>query len=190
MTLEDISLLRARALLEQTDRHVALMDTLFEVERTWQAKGLHGRVDSSAQAHLWNSLFYSTANANFVNDPGFQLAKSGDNQSFLVFDELLVVRFKKFDRKLGTSNYPTLTNRAWEYQLPLAGVPVLQRLNLGYQLDITGMLVEYAYLTLPRGPITEWVWQLHGDQIEIAIQTRLGWDGEPVFAYTPIQRAV
>jgi len=167
-----------------------LMRTLFEVERTWRQKDLHGRVDSSAQAHLWNSLFYSTTKLNFGEDVGFQLAEPGTNQCFLVFDELLVVRFKKFDRKLATRNYPTPTNLAWEYQMPLAGVPALQRLNFGYQLDITGMVVEFAYLTLPRGPINEWVWQLHGDQIEIAIQTRLGWEGEPVYAYTPVQRAV
>jgi hypothetical protein len=185
--MHGISLSEAMAGLGRASRPARLIKLLYSVEDAWDEAELHGLLDSSAQAHAWNSLFYSGAAAAFDGDAGFELKKNDDGQRYLLFDQRWVIRFKKFDNRLRTSNYRTPTNLRWEYQLPLDGVPALQRINFGYESDITGMRVERAYLTLPHGDMTEWVWQLCGDQIEPAVQTSLGVTG-PVFAYTPIRR--
>ena len=105
-----------------------------------------------------------------------------------MFDDEMVVRFKKVDLKLRTSNYRTRTNLLWEGQQPMFAVPNMERLNFCYQLDLTGLRVQRAFITLPRYNVTEWVWQVFGDEFETAIQGNLFNLGEPVFAFAPIAR--
>ena len=183
-----MTLTRARSFLEPQERHVRLLKTLMSIESTWETIGLHGRVDASTQAHVWNSLFYSTVVEQLGDDSGFRQEMNSNHQRYLMFDDEMVVRFKKVDLKLRTSNYRTRTNLLWEGQQPMFAVPNMERLNFCYQLDLTGLRVQRAFITLPRYNVTEWVWQVFGDEFETAIQGNLFNLGEPVFAFAPIAR--
>jgi hypothetical protein len=122
-------------------------------------------LDATGQATFLSQHFYYFASVNMDGDPRIRFRKD-QLQRYIVVDERLILRFKKFDVNLRARNYPTEHARHWVTQIPLKGLPEVERLELGYRPDLTGTAIQYAFIILPHGEINEWVWQIWGDPAE------------------------
>jgi hypothetical protein len=67
----------------------------------------------------------------------------------------IIIHFKKLDKQLQTSNYPTLFSEQFYKQDDLPGIPKLLRLVAGFTTkDWVG--IDGIYITLPSGTEIEW----------------------------------
>lgn len=124
-------------------------------ERAWW------RRKSTRAGLIWE---YSVHNAITAldGDPGFRPIRHDDTVSF-VFDQLVLVRFKKADLELRTSNYPTFLAslfHAHEDQLP--GLEDLQRVEAAYVLDQYETKVDWIGIVARDRKRLLWKWELEG----------------------------
>lgn len=94
------------------------------VSATWRRKGTR------------RALFWEFAVDKFIEltqgDPGLHVAEHNDTISF-IFDDAILVRFKKADMDLHSSNYPTPTAELFhEHEADLFGFIGLQRVEAVY----------------------------------------------------------
>ena len=150
-----------------TSRMQGFTDALNRCQKIWNANYGFAQMtlDESARAQIINQHWYDYARAIFDGDDGVKFVKN-QSQRYVVVDEKVIIRFKLFDRRLGTRNYPTAHALNWISQVPLDGMPPCARLHYGYRMDITGTRVKDAFITLPRGTYNEWVWQTSGEPID------------------------
>ena len=183
-----ITLAETQSIL-QPPRINALAGALRDSLNTWNtAFGPAQMVlNSSARATIINQYWYNFVNLALGDDSGVVLTED-QLQRFLVIDERLIVRFKHINRRFNSSNYPTNRAIQWNLQHPFEGIPLCERLELGYRLDITGTVLKDAFLLLRTGQRIVWMWQIGGEQIDIfPIQLDLRPSGTPepyVFSYT------
>lgn len=183
-----VVLREARSIL--LDRMPSLVECVSGAVSTWNTDYAphHLVLDATARAKILSDHFYFNA-ASSLSGRGVEL-KVDQLQRYLVVDERLILRFKRFDGHLGTRNYPTDHATEWVRQIPLDGIPPVARLHLGYRLDLTGTILEDMFVTLPNGipeVVNDWVWQVWGEPITtVGIQMRfpqLQPDAGVVYAY-------
>jgi len=129
----------------------------------------HVALDASARAKILHGHFYFNAGQNLCNDKGVEF-REDQLQRFLLIDERLILRFKLLDHNLQASNYPTQRAQEWVKQLPLEGFPPCERLHFGYRLDLTGTVIQDAFIALPngiQGIYNDWVWQVWGNPMDM-----------------------
>ncbi len=139
--------------------------------QTWRedCKHLHLILDESARAIIVNQSFYSHAQQLLSDDPGVAFLVDS-LQRYMVFDETVILRFKRLGAGLESHNYPTRRARRWVQQAALATLPKIGRLEFGYTLDVTGAVVTGAFVTLPNGVVTavnDWIWQVLGSPLDL-----------------------
>ena len=143
-------------------------------------------LDRSARAMIINQYWYSFANLALGDDPGV-MSGIDQLQRFLVIDERIILRFKLIDRNFDSRNYPTKRATQLRLQFPFKGLRESEWLEFGYRLDLTGTVIQDAFVLLRVGTRIMWLWQIGGNQIDMfPIQLELGPRGiaEPyVFAY-------
>ena len=116
---------------------------------------------------------YRNITLNLSGDQGL-VQGSHKGQRFFVFDSTLVLRIKKLNRNYLSSNIRTRQASRWNRQLPLAGIPSLSRVELGYQVDLTGTVLTGVFVLLRIGNDVQWLWQIHGEQVStFAVQPAL-----------------
>ena len=86
-------------------------------------------------------------------------------QRHLWVDGTVCVRIKKLNRNFLSSNYPTRQATEWNAQLPLPGFPPGSRVELGYQVDLTGSVLRGLFVLLRLGHTIQWLWQIYGEQV-------------------------
>jgi hypothetical protein len=171
----------------------ALVQAMSASWKTWweDLSAQHVILDETGRAVIMSQNWYWNAIQSLSSDPGFYYDRES-RQRFIKLDDLVIIRFKLFDGRLKTSNYPTWHARRWESQgtLPgLPGLPQVARLNLGYRVDETGTRIEDAFLTLPNGEdqsANDWIWQVWGSPIDLStfgLQFRLGQAGQVLYDY-------
>jgi hypothetical protein len=157
-----------------------LISAFSESWRIWREdyRSQHLILNESARAIVVNQNFYWHAQQRLNDDPGVAFLE--DNlQRYIVFDEAVIVRFKLLGEGLESHNYPTARARQWVQQVALPTLPKLGRLNFGYKLDITGSVIDGAFVTLPNGiaaAVNDWIWQVLGSPVDLTtfgIQLRL-----------------
>lgn len=107
-----------------------------------------------------------------------------NQQRYMRFGDLLVVRVKLFDVAMRARNYQTPHAKKWVGREPLPGFP-MNRLHLGYRLDITKSVLQDIVITLPnrdRFNPNDWVWQIWGESIE-PFPARFDMFGDEKYSY-------
>jgi len=161
-----LTLAGARAILGGA-RMKALTGAAVDSVGVWRddLKDLRIALDATTRARLINNLFYFKAQIALAGDTGCRFDEIRQ-QRYIEFDEKVLLRFKLFDDALETSNYPTEQAEEFVQQDWIPGLPPLVRLHLGYRLNIIGLGVSDAFVTLPTGipgAFNAWVWQVLGD---------------------------
>ena len=164
MTPYPLELFSARSVLQP--RIWAILDAALEAFDTVvnrELPSLPGTQTSTIAAMVCDQA-YRNITLNLAGDDGLFRA-SHRGQRFFVFDGLLVLRVKKLNRNFLSSNIRTRQASHWNRQLSLDGVPTLSRLELGYQVDLTGSVLTGVFVLLRLGNDVQWLWQIHGAQV-------------------------
>lgn len=124
-------------------------------ERAWW------RRKSTRAAVVWE---YSVENAirSLEADPGVKAVPHDDTVSF-VFDQLVLVRFKKADLELRSSNVPTLLSslfHAHEAQIP--GLEDFQRVEAAYVLNQFQTQIDWTGIVARDRKKSLWHYELEG----------------------------
>ena len=72
----------------------------------------------------------------------------------------LVVRFKKVDEDLRTSNFPTPTALLFDSQAPLPGIPLGDRVTVGYLLNEFETSILGVFVILAKSDRVLWSYEL------------------------------
>jgi hypothetical protein len=78
----------------------------------------------------------------------------------LNFEDIFVLRFKKLDDRMLSSNIPTQQALGYVCQLALPGMPAATKLQAGYQLDRSQTAIRAMLLTCPAGSSLYWFLEL------------------------------
>ena len=151
----------------QPPRINALASAIHNALNTWNtAFGPAQMVlDGSARAIVINQHWYYFAKLALCDDPDITWGID-QGQRFLVIDERIILRFKLIDRNFESKNYPTKRASQLRLQYPLKGLPEYEWLEVGYRLDITGTVLQDAFVLLRIGNQIPWLWQIGGNQID------------------------
>jgi hypothetical protein len=85
-------------------------------------------------------------------------------------DGIAIIHFKKLNRKLLSSNYPTLFARQFVGQQELPGIPsALPRLIAGFVPTRDWIGIDGIYVTLPNGDNVDEVWQIDQQPISLPL---------------------
>lgn len=126
--------------------------------------------------HLTNAmhaLMLDEARDRFSETLGVEII---EGQTFLLkFDDRVLVRFKKVNRELETSNYPTQRARAFDAQNSLADVPALPRITIGYETDPVWSKLQSVTVVFSLRKIPMWNYELTGRS-----------ENERVHAFSPL----
>ena len=172
----------------QPPRISALASALRNSVNTWNSAFASAQMvlDRSARAMIINQYWYSFANLALGDDPRV-MSGIDQLQRFLVIDERIILRFKLIDRNSDSRNYPTKRATQLRLQFPFEGLPESEWLEFGYRLDLTGTVIQDAFVLLRVGTRIVWLWQIGGNQIDmfpIQLELRPRGIAEPyVFAY-------
>ncbi len=101
------------------------------------------------------------------NDVDGVLIIEKNNSLFLCIDWKLLIRFKKFDSNLHTSNNPTHQSRAFNLQMTLfeGTLGDVINLNAGYMPDELWTAIKGVYITCPKGEEIEWNICIDGNEL-------------------------
>jgi hypothetical protein len=164
-----IELLQAREIINPR-RVVSMLRAYTRSVELWSTVHMPtGGLGATARWEIIHDHFYQLSSEELAWDDGYRFYDS-HNQQALIFDDTLLVRCKKFDKRLRTSNYltPTATDFIHaERQLSLDGLDGLHRLHFGHLLNVIATAPAAAFITLPKGDPNDfnyWVWQIFGDQ--------------------------
>ena len=92
---------------------------------------------------------------------------------YLIIRDKFILKFKKFDNKLRSSNIPTCqsiyftSQRSHQLKLDLPEIPMTNILA-GYQWDRENGTVSGIHITCPNGKLNRWQLELFPQQISIA----------------------
>ncbi len=76
--------------------------------------------------------------------------------TYITYNQEFLIKVKKFDKSLRTSNIPTLASGRFNRQLPLGFEDELTHLYLGYVPDDLNMRIEQVHITCPMGNRVAW----------------------------------
>ncbi|MHB8459868.1 MAG: hypothetical protein ACYDAK_08595 [Candidatus Limnocylindrales bacterium] len=118
-----------------------------------------------SQASLIHDYMVDAVKAEFDDEPGISFT-TRRNLFTVDFFHRYLIKLKKHDRNLRTSNIPTQLVLDWldQKQLELSGMPdEATKLHLGYQAGMT-LASSKVWLTCPDGSALDWKWELVGDE--------------------------
>lgn len=124
-------------------------------ERAWW------RRKTTRASLVWEYSVENAINA-LADDPGVKPVPHDDTVS-IVFDQLVLLRFKKADLELRTSNYPTpLASLFHRHEAHLPGFEDLQRVEAAYVLNQFQTRVDWIGIVARDKKKTIWSWELDG----------------------------
>jgi hypothetical protein len=152
----------AQELLET--RHDALFRTVAQAFRRMQAEG--GPVSLTKLPHVghltnaMHALTQEEARDRFSESAGAEVVEG--RTFFLEFDKRALVRFKKVNAELRTSNYPTARAKALDGQMLFEDGPDLPIITVGYEPDaVWSKLVSVTvFFAIDKDP--RWNYELTG----------------------------
>jgi hypothetical protein len=105
---------------------------------------------------VWEGMIKRADRDLLTQFDGVRKVELPDSAAY-VLRERIVLRFKKHDRKMRTTNVPTLVQRVLARQGYFEGMPELAHVTCGYVLDKAEAGVEKWVVTRPVRRRTEWV---------------------------------
>lgn len=163
-----ISLEATREILDQP-RIYGFAESLQAAVNVWRAEHRGPAIQPATRASIIADHFYwNMTTLSLAAQPGITTG-TVRGQRFISIDERVLLRCKSVRRGLESSNYQTHQARDFVRQHSISGFPELDRLHLAYRLDITGLFLKDAFITLPVGNrhrFNDWVWQIWGESIE------------------------
>lgn len=121
----------ARRILEG-DRAKAIVKI---VEGAWEAHLSENRLRTQrTRANIVWDYMVDFAERDLSGLPGVQKLEAHGSPYF-TFDDKLILRFKKHNRELSTTNVRTQHQRAIDRQVPFSGFPEAVHVSCGYTLD-------------------------------------------------------
>ncbi len=131
-------------------------------------------LSSATIAGLLCDQAYSAIVSNTVSDVGVKFGSYRGQKHFWV-EDLVSLRIKKLNGNFLSSNYRTAQSSLWNAQSPLPGLSLGARLELGYQVDLTGSVLRGIFVLFRLKETAQWLWQIHGAQVTtFATQPTLG----------------
>lgn len=113
-------------------------------------------LDSRARANVINSHVVKAVEKKFSKVKGVHLTRDHGFLVLIIKDKI-VVRFKKLDAKLRSSNIMTNQQQKLYYQRDIPGLPPGATVVIaGYRLDATGMLLSDVHVVCPIGRRNKW----------------------------------
>lgn len=117
------------------------------------------------KATTMHELMMDEARLRFSDVEGVEIL---EGQNFLLrVEDRLFVRFKKVDRELRTSNYPTARAVAFDAQVDVDGLAPLPRITLGYQPDRTWNSLSSVVVMLAKRKYPLWNYELTGQSAHV-----------------------
>ena len=163
-----ISLEATREILFEP-RIYGLAESLQAAVKTWRTQYHSPAPQPATRASIIADHFYwNVSIQSLAAQPGMTIG-AVKGQRFLSFDRRVLLRCKFVRRGLESRNYQTDQARKFVRQQPITDFPEFDRLHLAYRLDITGLFLKDAFITLPVGNryrFNDWVWQFWGESIE------------------------
>ena len=121
-------------------------------------------LSSATIAGLVNDQTYDMVAKNTAGDVGVKFGAYRGQKHFWV-EDLVCLRIKKLNRNFLSSNYRTKQSSLWNSQLPMPGLSLGARLELGYQVDITGNVLRGIFVLFRVRGTVQWLWQIHGERV-------------------------
>jgi len=118
-----------------------------------------------SQASLVHDYMVDAIRAEFQDEPGITFS-TRRNLFTVDFFHRYLIKLKKHDRYLRTSNIPTQLVLDWldQKQLELPDMPdATTKLHLGYQPGLT-LATSKVWLTCPDGSTLDWKWELASEE--------------------------
>ncbi len=139
------------------------------------------RRKSTRAALVWEHSVQNAITA-LDGDAGFKLVPHDDTYSF-VFEQSVLVRVKKADLELRSSNYPTmLANLFHVHEADLPGLEDLQRVEAAYVLNQFQTKIDWIGIVARQKKQTLWSFELEGGGVveRLPIPDRRGTAAEEV----------
>lgn len=153
-----------RSVLAKHDRNVLIRKAIMDAWSTFLEKYTDRawwRRKSTRAALIWEHSVQNAITA-LAGDPGFKAVNHHDTVSF-VFDQIVLVRFKKADLELKTSNYPTLLALLFHtHEAELPGLEDLQRVEAAYVLNEFQTNIDWVGIVARDHRRTLWNFELDG----------------------------
>jgi len=126
------------------------------------APGLRSPLSASCRARFVYDHIVALAKVEFDTKKGVRLE---EKRGFLLIhiDNLLTIRFKKFNSKLRSSNIQTRQQVLFALQMDMPGLPKSTRLVAGYKLDELAVAIEQIAVTCPNGNKLEYIIEVPDD---------------------------
>ncbi|SEM55990.1 hypothetical protein SAMN05444354_118160 [Stigmatella aurantiaca] len=140
-----------------------LLACVEEAWKVWKGKAasLVSRPRSRWRAGIVSGLIEEQVRMRFGAMKSVHLIDKGERLLVGVESKLLL-RFKKVNEKLQTSNYPTRTSRRFDNQQPLEGYADLPRLTVGYRANRLATELLEVVLVFSIGSAVKFSWPLVG----------------------------
>ncbi len=163
-----ISLQETRQFLMQENRIIDMTRGLHQCQNFWAYGRYRGiqhiltpRTRGNIFADHWQNYMETEANATFLNHQGQKAVRFNDDSTGII------IRIKHLGKALQSWNLRTKHSDNWNSQQLMPGMPKYARLEYGYRLDPTGMLVADAFVLLKEGKDIVWIWQTWGERADI-----------------------
>jgi hypothetical protein len=133
--------------------------TLIEIiSGAWQAYLDEGRVRRrrTRAGIVWEAMIERADRDLLTSFDGVRKVELPDSAGYVLCDRILM-RFKKHDRKMRTTNVGTTVQRVLARQGYFDGMPDLAHVTCGYALDKAEAGIEKWIITRPVRRKTEWV---------------------------------
>ena len=140
------------------------------------------RLGKGTRGMFINDYWYSYAKEALSNDLGVMLKENWDRTYFNI-DYKLIIRLKHVDDNYRPRNHRTSRAQAWERQEAFADILPLPRVDLCYQLDLTGSMIKDAMLQFSYGDIPQWRFQIWGQPHHVFSTNTHNMLGRKVFDY-------
>lgn len=97
-----------------------------------------------------------------------------NHMTLMKFGDEYLLRFKKFNEDLSTSNFSTPQAQAYTQQIEISGIPSAPlRLEIGYMPDEFISEIKGIYIVCPNGDVPSWSIRLDQSDIESGIVTNI-----------------
>ena len=189
MKIHHIDLPDARSILQprMTDFAAALKLAIHRWNSDLSA--YHVTLSEFTRCNIISDLWYETSQKALTNDGGVRLIGNRERRCFIV-DDAVVLRFKHLDSNYRPRNNTNRRSDAWNCQTNFRDIPPVVRLDFGYRMDLTGTVVETAFVMLNNGARARWRWQIWGRPISRFAGTPTNMYGDTVYVHYDYSKVV
>ena len=127
------------------------------------------KYETRTKAGIIRDLIIDAAQMEFGSDENIKFL-TGTHDKLMMLDNKYILRFKKFNEDLTTSNFQTPRAQAYVEQFKIDGIPSDPlRLEIGYLPDSLITEIKGIYIVRLAHKIAQWYLRLDDSDIELGI---------------------